>query len=265
MNTEPLKAKIRSIDVLIDYKFEEQIGVYGEAFWNGITTGDYESDTFDFIELRAKAGSKVFIDVGSATGCMVFYAAAMGMKVIGTEPQNLIFEALRRNLDLNPKFSDKVTILHSLVANNSQEELNQSKFFTPGANGPLQKAIDATNVSLKTLLSGLSIEDKVSVKVDIEGAEYPLLSDIETLKELKEKRVTMYLSFHPGFNRYLGASPSFVKLNTWRIFTLIETFKFVRIVQRFAKISLLNSNHKLSLLKVLKKLAQDQKDYVLSF
>ena len=265
MTTKPLKAKIRSIDVLIDTKFEEQIGVYGEAFWNGITVGDYESDTFDFIELRAKSGSKVFIDVGSATGCMVFYAAAMGMKVIGTEPQNLIFEALKRNLDLNPQFSERVTILHSLVANNSQDELNQSKFFTPGASGPLQKAIDATNVSLKTLLSGLSIEDKVSVKVDIEGAEYPLLSDIETLKELKEKRVTMFLSFHPGFNRYLGASPSFLNLTIWRVFTLIETVKFVRIVQRFAKISSLKSDQELSLINVLKKLAQDQKDYVISF
>ena len=115
------------------------------------------------------------------------------------------------------------------------------------------------------MLSGISIEDKVTVKVDIEGAEYPLLSDIETLKELKEKRATMYLSFHPGFKRYLGASPSFVKLTIWRVFTLIETVKFVRIVQRYARISSLNSDHKLSLLKVLKKLAQDQKDYVLSF
>ncbi len=265
MTDNHLKVRIRNVDVLIDTDFEEQIGVYGQVFWNGISAGDYESDTFDFIELRAKAGSKVFIDVGSATGCMVLYAAALGMKVIGTEPQNLVFDALKRNLELNPQFSNNAKILHSLVTSNSQGESNSSKFFTPGASGPLKKAIDASSISLKSLLTEMSTEDKVSIKVDIEGAEYPLLSDIDVLRELRTKRITMYLSFHPGFNRNLGTDPNFVKLTTWRLLTLLDTIKFIRIIKKYAKISLLGSDQSLNLLSIVRKLVQDQKDYVVSF
>jgi hypothetical protein len=75
----------------------------------------------------------------------------------------------------------------------------------------------------------------------------------------------MYLSFHPGFNRNLGANPNLVKLTTWRLLTLVDTVKFITVIRKYAKISLLGFDQSLNLLSIVKKLVQDQKDYVVSF
>jgi FkbM family methyltransferase len=259
------KTKIREFSIVVDSNFEEQIGVYGEDFWNGISAGAYESDTFDFIEGRALRGSKLLIDVGSATGCMALYASALNMNVIGTEPQNLVYEALQRNLSLNPQLAKRIEALHCLVGSSKPSAQNDSEYFTPGANGPLEKAIISEVISLESLLLSAEIDDQVSLKVDIEGAEYPLLSDYFTLKALSAKRATMYLSFHPGFSRNLSSKPSYVELFLWRTRTLLETLLFIRKLKKFAKITLLGSNKSLNILEVIWQLYKDHKDFILSF
>jgi FkbM family methyltransferase len=259
------KTHIREFSILVDTDFEEQIGLYGKNFWRGISSGVYESDTFDFIEKRANEGSRLFIDVGSATGCMVLYASALKMKVIGTEPQNLVFEALQRNISLNPDLAERILVHHCLVGSSKSSTEDNSEYFTPGANGPIEKAIVSKKISLEALLHSVVVQDKVSLKVDIEGAEFPLLSDVQTLRALKNKDATMYLSFHPGFTRVLSPKPTILELFKWRVLTLIETYKFVFNLRKFATITLLKSNRKLGTFNVIWKLFRDQKDFVLSF
>jgi len=259
------RTKIRGAELVVDAEYEKQIGVYGPEFWNGISTGAYETETFDFLDDRARSGSCVLIDVGSATGCMVLYAASLGMHAVGTEPQNLVFEGLRRNVALNPELMGRISIHHALVGTDSRDQGNTEQFFTRGANGPLKKEIVPNQISLENLMDKFSPEDKISMKIDIEGAEYPLLSRKETLQSLKDKKATVFLSFHPGFNRNLGATPSFIKLSAWRLQTLIDTLRFVAKLQRYSSISLLHSNSKLGLLSVISHLIKDQKDFVLTF
>ena len=265
MPTNHHVTKIRNVTIRVDASYEEEIGVYGIDFWNGIANGTYESQTFDFIELQALRGSKVFIDVGSATGCMVLYASALGMDVIGTEPQNLVFEGLKRNVILNPELMGHIEILHTLIGTTTDSVERDSNFFTSGASGPLSRAIEGSAVSLASLVNRFSNEEQISVKVDIEGAEFPLLSDLQTLKALKDKSVTMYLSFHPGFIRSLVANPSRIELIKWRLATFVETLRLVRNLQSYSKISLPSNQKILGTISVMRNLINDQKDYILNF
>jgi FkbM family methyltransferase len=259
------KTHIRGMEIHVDAEYEKEIGIYGLEFWNGISSGLYEKDTFDFLELSAKNGSQVLIDIGSATGCMVLYAASLGMHAIGTEPQKLVFEALRRNVAMNPELSTQISIHYALVGTSSSSESESSKFFTRGANGPLKREVVPTQLSLESLLSSYDTNHKISVKIDIEGAEYALLSDGKTLECLKEKKATVFLSFHPGFNRPLDSKPSLTSLSLWRFLTLIETVGFVAKLQKFSTISLLHSKSTLGLLSVIAHLIRNQKDFVLKF
>jgi FkbM family methyltransferase len=259
------KTRIRGTELLIDAEYEKQIGIYGTEFWNAISDGIYEKETFDFLDLSARSGSRVLLDIGSATGCMLLYASSLRMRAIGIEPQNLVFEALRRNVALNPELASRISIHHALIGTTSSGKSESSKFFTRGANGPLKREILPNQLSLESLLTSYDATDKISVKIDIEGAEYPLLSERKTLESLKEKRATVFLSFHPGFNRNLGPNPNLTKLSLWRFLTLIETLRFVAKLQKYSSISLLHSNSKLGLLSVVNHLIKDQKDFVLTF
>ena len=96
MPTDYHVTKIRNITIRVDVSYEEEIGVYGIDFWNGITNGTYESQTFDFIESQALRGSKVFIDVGSATGCMVIHghpSSAIIMSLVYAVGANSVLNA----------------------------------------------------------------------------------------------------------------------------------------------------------------------------
>jgi FkbM family methyltransferase len=265
MSSSEFVTHIRSAELVIDTEFELKIGVYGPDFWNGIAAGQYEQDTFDFLDSRARNGSRVLVDVGSATGCMVLYAASLGMQAIGTEPQKLVFESLRRNVELNPSMGKRIHIHHALVGIDRLDTGQTDKLFTEGANGPLKKEIVPTQISLKTLVDPFEVSDKISIKIDIEGAEYYLLSEKETLQALKSKKATVFLSFHPGFNRNLGNNPSLARLTIWRIATMIETLAFVRKIQKFGSFSNLRAEHKLSLFAVIALLVKDQKDFVVTF
>jgi FkbM family methyltransferase len=265
MPNSVLKTNIREFAIKVDSQFEEEIGIYGNDFWNGIANGTYEVDTFDFIERRAREGSKLLIDVGSATGCMALFASALEMSVVATEPQNLVYEALHRNIQLNPQLAKRIKMLHCLIGATLPSTRSNSEFFTPGASGPLEKEIVADVVTLESILMPVSIEDRVSLKVDIEGAEYPLLSDYPTLAALSAKKATMYLSFHPGFSRNLSSKPNQIEMLSWRTRTLLETIVFVWKLKKFAKISLLKSDKSLSIFEVVRQLHKDQKDFILNF
>lgn len=265
MAEETFKTRIRDMVVKIDAEFESSLGVYGPVFWNGIASDKYETATFDFLEYQARSGSRVLIDVGSATGCMVLYAAFLGMKAIATEPQELVFKALEKNVKLNSKYADSIELILALVGTSTKESQDQDVFFTSGANGPLRRELTTRQVSLISLVERFTPQDKISVKMDIEGAEYPLLSDVNTLRALKNCEATVYLSFHPGFSRALEPNPGILDLLRWRISTLIETIRFVRILNKFAEIYILKSANPLSIFAVIRALIRDQKDFLLKF
>ena len=219
-------SSIRGTEVIIDADLEESFGIYGRIFWNEITQGDYENATFDFIDFCREQGTQHFYDIGTATGCMALYASIKGMSVIGIEPQDKVHECLMRNLELNPTISKNISIHKALLV--SETGLIKD-FFTEGANGPLEKLDNSIKtISLQELTRHTSSIDKPAFKIDIEGAEYPLLSSVQNLLLLKELKATVYLSFHPGFTSPYPENNSIFAKIVWRIKLVKETVKLIR-------------------------------------
>jgi hypothetical protein len=84
---------------------------------------------------------------------MSIYAAQIGYEVVALEPQYSVFEALRRNIALNPDLHGKTETVHALVVSSESQEGDEiSDFFTSGASGPLEGLSDSVKrISMRNL------------------------------------------------------------------------------------------------------------------
>jgi FkbM family methyltransferase len=256
-----LRGKPRSIDV----EYEEKIGIYGKDFWTLINDNAYESETFDFIQRTFVPGA-FFFDIGAATGCMSIYAAQLGYQVVALEPQYSVFEALRRNIALNPDLHGNIETVHALVVNSkSQEAKDISDFFTPGASGPLEGLSDSVKrIPMQDLFHRANLDAKTVIKVDIEGAEFNLLRDVELLSELKARNSVMYLSLHPGFLTPLRGKSKFARL-VWLAKATLEVADLYFRLRRYSLIKNNKGTVELSLLGILRHLKRDSRDFQINF
>lgn len=256
-----LRGKLISIDT----EYEEKIGIYGQDFWTLINNNDYESETFDFIQRTFIPGA-FFFDIGAATGCMSIYAAQLGYQVVALEPQYFVFEALRRNIALNSGLHGNTEIVHALVvAAKSRENKEVSNFFTSGASGPLESLSDSVKrISMQDLFHKVDLDDKTVLKVDIEGAEFNLLRDIELLSELKARNSVMYLSLHPGFLTPLRGNSKLARL-FWRAKATKEVADLYFRLRKYSKIMDNKGLVKMTLISVLRQLHNDSRDFQINF
>ena len=181
---------------------------YGEKFWKRISNGTYETDTIAFIENNCDAMTD-FLDLGTANGAMMLIAAAQGANVYAYEPNPVIFEVARKNKELNLNLSDKIEISNAAVSSESGEMDYQAS-----VNSNVLSAIVFTGKTFsyqkKTSVLSLSEEldrihqnnkRRVVIKMDIEGAEWKILSSIPTVLSLKKHGSLLLLAVHPGFHR----------------------------------------------------------------
>ena len=256
---------LRGKPTFIDIEYEEKIGIYGQDFWTLINNDAYESETFDFIQ-RNFFTCAFFFDIGAATGCMSIYAAQLGYEVVAFEPQYSVFEALRRNIVLNPDLHRNIESVHALVVNSkSQEDKEISDFFTSGASGPLESlSYSVTRVSMQDLFHKANLDAKTVFKVDIEGAEFNLLRDVELLSELKARNSVMYLSLHPGFLTPLRSKSKFARL-VWLVKATLEVADLYFRLRRYSLIKNNKGTVELSLVGILNHLHRDSRDFQINF
>ena len=266
MNMSPFNDyKIRGASVRIDINYESSMGIYGDSFWSEISKGTYESVTFDFLENLYKSGYEQFIDIGAATGCMSLYAASTGLKVISVEPQEIVYAALEKNLELNPSLSSQISLVYALVSK-SQDRSSISESFTPGAAGPIASgALTSNSITIKQLLEQCNPLSKVAIKIDIEGAEFPVLTDTTTINFLSNRKPLIYIALHPGFKRPLKNNASYLSRFFWRIQASRDVIDFYSAISSKAKIYVASTNKKVNLLRLLSALSRDEKDYLLVF
>jgi FkbM family methyltransferase len=266
MNMQTYKDyEIRDASVRIDINYESNMGIYGDSFWSEISNGTYESVTFDFLENLHKSGYEYFIDIGAATGCMSLYAASTGLKVISVEPQEMVYAALEKNLELNPSLSSQVSLVYALVSK-SQDQSSLSESFTPGAAGPIASGVLTSNsITIKQLLERCDPQSKVAIKIDIEGAEFPLLRDKRTIDSLSTRKPLIYIALHPGFKRPLKNTSSFLSRFFWRIQASRDVIDFYSAISSKANIYIASTNKKVNLIGLLSALSRDEKDYLLVF
>jgi FkbM family methyltransferase len=260
-----MQITLRGQSFKVDSNFEESIGVYGKVFWEKVGSSAYEIDTFIFIEKSFQKGKRTFVDIGSATGCMSLFAASLGFKVLAFEPQSEIFDALRRNVSLNPELGSRIECNEALLISGYTSSTDR-EFFTKGAEGPLSTvASNLKTVDTYKFLSEVNHLGGLSLKMDIEGAEFSLLRDENLLKFLKSSNSIMFLSFHPGFQSPLPNKAKILEKLVWRIATLRDTAKFVALLKRYSKITFKNEEKQLSQMQILFRIIRGDRDFTLYF
>lgn len=195
-------------------------GVYGDQLWES----EWEPDQQEGIAKVLRNSSAIFVDVGAAVGVYSLMAAALGRRVIAIQPGDSIFQDLNRNMDCNSSFAPNVTLLHgfAVARNESKRKLG----------GYAQNSSKMTFSHEDYVLEELLREhDNLVIKMDIEGAEWPIIQDSSFIKMLKERNFILFLSLHIGFHGF-DFSNLQQKMN-YRKGVMSEIFTLFKLSRRF--------------------------------
>lgn len=228
---------------------DPDIDFYGEEFWNRVAEKSFEPDTMVFLENNCDSMTD-FIDVGAATGAISFIAAKLGSRVLSFEVIPSIFEVAQAHLDNNPEICERVTLQNKAVSNHvgvlNLGEDADSKVLSDISKKDLS-TLSKTSVEIISLIEEIEAfhkkNRKLVIKIDIEGAEWKLLSDLKTLKGLSRHNAKILLAIHPGFDRPYRSVPfglTFLLKKYWQTQNLIVCYLFFRRVKKFATISRTN-------------------------
>jgi len=226
----------------ISFNVEYSSSTYDESFWDKVETGDYEPDV-QFTLRRLIDSNTIFLDVGAAEGCMSLISACLGAQVIAYEPFPKYFEGLLENVRINSEFSNAIELKQVIVSNISgrtqlssarRKYLSSINFtdFDLELDNKVIPIIDLSNEILN-----LSINAKIVIKIDIEGAEYLLLSDLKLLDILGTYEATLILAIHPGFFREIKKSNKLVMKISGIIFKLrnfVDNYLLFKRLNQFA-------------------------------
>jgi len=185
-----------------------------------------------------------FLDIGAANGAMTLIAASLGATVHSYEPMMNIFQVLERNIHLNPSIIRKTSIYQAaisyyngsiLLARNKSNEVI-SEIVIDNTDMKIQSAIDV--LSLKDILQDFNSLN-IFMKIDIEGAEYTLLNDLETLDQMSKSNVIALLALHPGFLRPYSSPPKtfgIIERGLWRARNMEDNFRLFNNITKYASV-----------------------------
>ena len=215
------------------FELDPEIDFYGERYWERVATKRYEPDTMVFLENNIDSNTD-FIDVGAATGAMSIVAASLGARVLAFEAVPRVYEIAASHLSNNPSLFEKITLRNEAIS--SSEGILE---FGQNANAKVISGIsnEDTNEKVKIVTLPHAIRGfhhkgrKLVIKIDIEGAEWELMSDRATLLKLKEAQALVLLAIHPGFDRPYRNLPlglTFFAKKIWQIQNLWVAHIFFR-------------------------------------
>jgi len=228
-----------------EFKVNPEIDFYGDEYWVRISKKTYEPDTMVFLENNC-GPSTDFIDVGSATGAISLITAKLGCRVLAFEAVPSIFEVARAHIASNPDISDLIMLRNSAISSKSG-----TLQFGSNADSKVLSKISTkdTRIDLTTEVGIVALPDEIErfhrtenglvLKIDIEGAEWRLLSDSTTCNSLRKHKALVLLAIHPGFNRPFKVLPlglTFFTKKFWQIQNLVIGYTFFRDVMKFASI-----------------------------
>ena len=228
-----------------EFKVNPNIDFYGDKYWLRISNKTYEPDTMVFLENNLGPTTD-FIDVGSATGAITLIAAKLGCRVLAFEAVPSIFEVARAHILSNPEISDLVTIRNNAISSKSgtlQIGSNADPKVLSRISEKDTRLDRTTTVEIVTLSDEVEsfhkIEKKLVLKIDIEGAEWKLLSDLATCVSLRNHKALVLLAIHPGFNRPFKVLPlglTFITKKLWQLQNLVVAYNFFRRLMKFATV-----------------------------
>lgn len=207
-----------AFDVFNDLKFnvDMQGDHYGPKFWQNFQNLLYEPDTVNFV--RRFAPNSIFLDVGAANGAFSLLAGVYAKKLIAYEPDPRVFSVLKKNVELNRSIIQNVILKNGAVSNFNGEIIfsnhSDSKVISEIVfTGQLsQETIKIPVFSLASEIESVHENRNIElvIKIDIEGAEWKMLSDSSVIRSLHDHSALLLLAVHPGFYR-----PHKKKIKLW--------------------------------------------------
>lgn len=207
---------------------------YGISFWRNFSSMNYEPDTQALLQVFCDSDT-IFMDIGAANGSMSILAASLGAKVWAYEPNPHIFQSLHFNVNLNPSLVDNVELINKAVSVDSgsisMTSSNLSDVLTPivFTDWSLQNSIEVVSIIEELDRCGrFNPKSKIVIKMDVEGAEWLILTNSKVLHELKRRNVILILALHPGLQRPItrGTNLLFrIKSLIWNVRNSIDSYK----------------------------------------
>lgn len=172
--------------------------VIHDAFWIKFAAG-WEPETERIYRKLVAPGSTV-LDVGAWIGSTILFALACGAeKIVALEPNPDSFNTIKKLIELNPMYAEKITLTNHAVSNR-REVLSmglaegESDTSTSGIAGNDFK-VDA--ITLGDVIAKYRLDNLDLVKIDIEGAEVFLFDALVDLSAKPDQKV--HLSVHVSF------------------------------------------------------------------
>jgi FkbM family methyltransferase len=204
--------------------------------------GSFERDILNTIKTLVSPDG-IVIDVGANVGAVTLPVADYLERghVYAVEPTDFAFAKLRKNLDLNPRLSARVTPIQSFVASEAatvSELVAYSSWPVTGSDDtrqhPVHKGVRKTarcgQVTLDGLIEAHNIENVSLVKIDTDGHEFSALSGatrcLERLRPAVVFEACEYLLVPPR-----PTFDDFAKLFTSHNYTICERTGFQPIGQ----------------------------------
>jgi FkbM family methyltransferase len=228
-----------------EFSLDPDIDFYGDSYWLRVSSKTYEPDTMVFLENNLNRETD-FVDVGAATGAISIIAGKLGSRVLSFEAVPRVYEIARAHIGNNPQIAERINLRNSAISNEPGIlELGRNVDFKILSSISNEEPVDSKTatvaiVSLIEEIDSFHINDnKLVIKVDIEGAEWKLLSDKETLEGLSRHKALVLLAIHPGFNRPFRVLPlglTFLTKKYWQLQNLFIAYFFFRRVLKVATI-----------------------------
>ncbi len=174
--------------------------VYSGRFWDRVASGDWEPETFDFFRKHAGPGVLV-LDIGAWVGPIALFAAGLGARVIALEPDPAAWAELSETVAANPELAIDIRqaavdrapgVLRLYPTKDGFGSSATTAVAAAGAGDP----IEVPTVTLAALAEEARPEERLVLKVDIEGHEFALMDQIADL--VRSRRAPTLLSLHPS-------------------------------------------------------------------
>jgi FkbM family methyltransferase len=168
------------------------------TFWERVEAGRWEPETLAAID-RLIDERTTFLDLGAWVGPTALYAAGRARRVIAVEADPAALDQLRRNLDANSDLARHIEVVPRAV-HATEGAVTMGARRKPGDSmssvllARAERTWDAANITPAELAGMIGADERLVVKIDIEGAEFDLLP---ALGPILERAHALLVAFHP--------------------------------------------------------------------
>lgn len=130
--------------------------------------------------------NKIVIDVGPECGDTPLYYANLGATVYAFEPIKAHFDAMVRNIALNPKLADKIIPVNAAIGNdgmltfyqNTRADIAEMASYVYNIHKKNMKTSQVKGYSFRSVLKEFNIKHVDLFKIDCKGCEFELTGDV---------------------------------------------------------------------------------------